>query len=226
MTADGMVLVHGGMCTSECWASVVPALRMPVTAIDLPGRAGRPAALDAVTLDACVQAVIDGADEAGFERFILVAHSLGGVTATETAWRHPERVVRVVYVGALIPRPGASGAMTQSGADWPAGQHVTIDEPIARAIFGNDMDDAQWETCFSAFIPDSEKLINARLSGYSDRVPVTYIEMAHDVAVPPQLVDQMLENLSVGVDRRTLEAGHMVMLTKPHDLAATLNDVG
>ncbi|KUH85320.1 MULTISPECIES: alpha/beta hydrolase [unclassified Mycobacterium] len=224
MGIDGVVLVHGGMCTSKCWDPVVPELRMPVIAVDLSGRAGHPADLATVTLDGCVGAVIDAADEAGFGRFALIAHSLGGVTATQTAWRHPDRVAQLIYIGALIPGPGVGGSVTQSGAQWPAGQVVTIEEPIARAIFGNDMDDAQWETTFAAFVPDSERLFNAPLSGYPDGVPTTYIAMTDDVAVPPPLVEQMLVNVGQ-VDYRTLDAGHMVMVTKPRELAAILNDV-
>jgi pimeloyl-ACP methyl ester carboxylesterase len=225
MCVDGMVLVHGGMCTSSCWDSVVSAFRTPVIAVDLPGRAGHPAALDTVTLDKCVQAVINAADEAGFGRFALTSHSLGGVTATETAWRYPDRVAQLIYVGALVPEPGVGGAMTQSGAEWPAGQPVTIEESIGRALFGNDMSDDQWAACFAGFVPDSEQLINAPVSGYPADTPTTYIALADDVAVPPALVEEMLANLNVKVDRRILKGGHMVMLTRPGALAAMLNDV-
>jgi pimeloyl-ACP methyl ester carboxylesterase len=72
-------------------------------------------------------AVIDSADQAGFEQFALVGHSLGGVTITETAWRHPERVAQLVYVGALAPAPGASASIAWWGVDMPAGKPVTVD---------------------------------------------------------------------------------------------------
>jgi pimeloyl-ACP methyl ester carboxylesterase len=94
----GIVLVHGGMCTSTCWDPVVGHLTMPVVAVDLHGRGSRPADLTMVTLDDCVQAIIESADEAGFDRFVLVGHSLGGATITETAWQYPERVAQLIYV--------------------------------------------------------------------------------------------------------------------------------
>lgn len=106
MTADGVVLVHGGVHSAVCWNPVRTHLRAPVVAVDLPGRGSRPADLAAVTLADCVRAVIDSADAVGFDRFGLVGHSIGGVTITETAWRHPQRVAHLVYVGVLVPAPG------------------------------------------------------------------------------------------------------------------------
>jgi esterase/lipase len=92
VSVGGVVLVHGGLNTSACWDSMLVHVEAPVVALDLPGRGSSPAEITAVTLDDCVHAVIDSADHAGFEQFALIGHSLGGVTITETAWRHPERV--------------------------------------------------------------------------------------------------------------------------------------
>ncbi|MGE2688901.1 alpha/beta fold hydrolase [Mycolicibacterium pulveris] len=224
VSVGGIVLVHGGMCTSTCWDLVKPHLTMPAVAVDLPGRAGRPADLAAVTLDDCVQAVIDTADEAGFERFVLVGHSLGGVTITETAWRHPERVARLLYVGALIPGPGSCAAVIQTGADWPSGELVTIEEGIAKAIFGNDLSDEQWSATWQTFVPDAGNLMNARLSGYPDRTPITFVRMTDDVPVPAALVEQMTAPLGSGVEHRVLPGGHMAMVSRPQELAAIINE--
>ena len=59
-------------------ALVEPLLDLPVRAVDLPGRGSRPAELSEVGLDDCVAAVLDEADSAGFKRFALVGHSVGG----------------------------------------------------------------------------------------------------------------------------------------------------
>lgn len=97
----------------------------PVVAVDLPGRGSRPAELAAVTLADCVQAVIDSADQAALDRFVLVGHSLGGVTATETAWLHLDRVAQLVYIGALAPPPGASAAIVMTGDDRHTAMRLT-----------------------------------------------------------------------------------------------------
>src|SRR5690348_1524445 len=74
-----LVLVHGGMNSSLAWAPVLPYLEAPAIAIDLPGRGKNPADLATVTLDDAVATVLKEADAAGFDRFVLVGHSLGGV---------------------------------------------------------------------------------------------------------------------------------------------------
>ena len=80
-----LVLVHGGMNSALAWA--------PVAAVPRSSRdRGRPAGswkesagdLATVTLDDAVATVLEEADAQGFDRFVLVGHSLGGVTITET----------------------------------------------------------------------------------------------------------------------------------------------
>lgn len=57
--------------------------------------------------------------------------------------------------------------------------------------------------------------MNARLSGYPDGVPITYVSMTEDAAVPRLLAEQMMANLGAPVEHRLLSAGHMVMVSKP-----------
>lgn len=224
VSVDGIVLVHGGMCTAASWNPVLPYLDKPALAVNLPGRADRPADLAAVTISDCVRAVLDSADQAGWQRFVLVGHSLGGVTVSETASTHPARVAHLVYVGALVPDEGSSGALTQTGADWPAGLPVTVEQDIARALFGNDLDDAAWAAVWEEFVPDAGGLMNARLSGLPTGVPITYVSLTEDVAVPPALVEQMLAKFGDGVVHQRLPGGHFPMVTRPQALAAIIND--
>jgi len=221
MATTGTVLVHGGMHTSLCWADVMPRLDAPTVAVDLPGRGSRPADLATVSLDDCVAAVLDAADAAGFDRFALVGHSLGGVTITETAYRHPQRVTHVVYVGALVPPPGSSASIVMTGADLET--MGLMSEEAARALFGNDLTDEQWSAHFLGLVPDAVGIMNARLSGYPSGVPITYINMSRDVPVPPALAEQMIVNLGPGVARHTIDAGHTVMVSQPGRLAEILN---
>jgi pimeloyl-ACP methyl ester carboxylesterase len=221
VTVAGTVLVHGGFHTSQCWAPLVPLLDGPVIAVDLPGRGSRPADVDAVTLDDCVQAVLADADAAAFDRFVLVGHSLAGLTITETASRHPGRVARLVYIGALVPPPGASASILMTGADLDA--MPLLPEEQARALFGNDLTDEQWREHFAGLVPDAVGIMNARLGGYPSGIPITYINMTQDVPVPPALAEQMIANLGPGVTCRTIDAGHTVMVSQPERLAKILN---
>jgi pimeloyl-ACP methyl ester carboxylesterase len=222
MTPDGIILVHGGGHTSVCWAPVLPLLDLPARAIDLPGRGSRPADLSRVGLDDCVAAVIAEADAAGYERPALVGHSLAGVTITETAYRYPERIAQLVYVGALVPPLGSSASILMTGADMEG--NIDIPEDRARAMFGNDLTEEQWVEHAKSIVPDAGGIMNARLSGYPVGIPITYVNMTRDVPVPPDLAEQMAANLGPDVRRRTIDAGHTVMVSQPKALAEIIND--
>ena len=224
-STDRIVLVHGANHSATSWDRVVTYLLAPAIAVDLPGRGSRAADLGAVTLDDCVRAVLACADQAGFERFVLVGHSLGGATITETAWRHSERVAGLIYVAGGVPAPGDSAATAITGSDMPSWFHGMPAEDRARMFFGNDMTDEQWAEHWRGLVPESATLWNARLSGYPSGVPTTYVSMTEDVGIPPALAEQMIANLGGEVEHRVLSAGHLVMLTKPQELAAVINDV-
>jgi pimeloyl-ACP methyl ester carboxylesterase len=223
MAPDGIILVHGGLHTAACWAPVLPLLELPSRAVDLPGRGARPADLAQVGLDDCVAAVIDEADSAGFGRFALVGHSLAGVTITETGFRHPERIAQLVYVAALVPPPGSNASILMTGGEIEG--TLTVQEDQARILFGNDLTEQQWLEHSRSLVPDAPGIMNARLSGYPRDIPIAYINMAQDVPVPPALAEQMVANLGPNVERRTIDAGHTVMVSQPKVLAEMINDL-
>jgi pimeloyl-ACP methyl ester carboxylesterase len=191
--------------------------------MDLPGRGSRPADLSTVTLADCVAAVIDEADQADFTRFALVGHSLAGVTITEMAYLHPDRISHLVYVGALVPPPGSSASILMTGG--PLQSMTPMSEERAKSLFGNDLTEEQWAHHFQGLVPDAVGIMNAQLSGYPSGLPIVYVNMSQDVPVPPPLADQMAANLGPGVERHTIDAGHTVMVSQPERLAAIVNDV-
>ena len=85
--------------------------------------------------------------------FVLVGHSLGGVTITETAVRHPERVAALVYVGALVPGPGQSAAEVMAGG--PLEAMPVLPEDLAQALFGTGLDEDAWAEHYAALVPDA-----------------------------------------------------------------------
>jgi pimeloyl-ACP methyl ester carboxylesterase len=209
---------------SWCWDPVLPFLPGPVATVDLPGRGRRPAELSEVALADCVDAVLEDADAQGFSEFVLVAHSLGGVTITETAVRHPDRVAALIYVGALVPGPGQSAAEVMTGG--PLEAVPVLPEELARALFGTGLDDETWSEHYAGLVADAPGIINAQLSGYPVGIPITYVSMTLDQPVPPPVADQMAANLGPSADHRVIpDAGHTVMATHPAVLAGILNEI-
>ncbi len=210
--------MHGAWC----WDPVLPYLTAPSVAVDLPGRGTRPADLAKVSLDDSVAAVLEDADRAGFDRFVLVGHSLGGVTITETAFRHPDRVAALIYVGALVPGPGQSPASLLVGE--PSVAMPVLPEELARNLFGTGMDDETWAAHYAQLTPDAPGLMNAVVSGYPSGMPISYVSMALDQPVPPELAAQMAANLGPHAEHRIIaDAGHTIMTTHPELLASIIN---
>jgi len=105
-----IVLIHGHMHGAWCWEKVVPLLAAKghkVVAFDLPARGADTSAHDTASLEQFVKA----AEEivlAQSEPVVLVGHSAGGTILSEIAERHPDRVVRLVYVAAMLLPAGES----------------------------------------------------------------------------------------------------------------------
>lgn len=102
--APRVLALHGWLDNA---ASFIPlAAHLPdctLVALDLPGHghsAHLPASAD-YTLVAAARAAFAAADALGWDRFVLLGHSLGGATATVMAAARPARVERLLLVEAL-----------------------------------------------------------------------------------------------------------------------------
>lgn len=118
-----LVLVHGASGNAHTWRPQLSAWSSwaEAVAVDLPGRgtaSGPP--LDTVEALADWLATIIG--ERGWDRPILVGHSLGGGVALQTALDHPARVGGLVMVSSaarLRVHPAILEAVANSSPDSP-----------------------------------------------------------------------------------------------------------
>ena len=226
---DGAVFVHGGHHDRSCWQLLLPLMEVPSIAVDLPGRGDRPGKGETITYEMCARAVLADADAAGFDRFVLVGHSMGGLTISRTALDAPERVAGLVYVAALAPPAGVSVAEAL-GVEVGAGQPDSamlpaLDEGVARAVFAGDMSDEQWAVARTSLVDEAVNLFRDTLPAYASGIPTAYIAMTDDVPVPPALAARMFEQLGPDVDVRQIDAAHNVMLSQPETLAKILNEL-
>lgn len=112
------VLVHGAFQDSSSWANVAPLLEAAghtVISVDLPGHGADETPLNEITLASYRDAII-AAIETQDQPVVLVGHSFGGFTISNVAEAIPERVAKLVYVAAYLPRSGDS-LVTLSGLD-------------------------------------------------------------------------------------------------------------
>jgi 2-succinyl-6-hydroxy-2,4-cyclohexadiene-1-carboxylate synthase len=111
--APTVVLMHGFTHTGRSWNPVVTALGERYTAIapDIRGH-GRSSGASPVTLEAVVEDVAALAPP----RFTLAGYSMGGRIALHVALAHPDRVERLLLIGASpgIADPGGRRARREA----------------------------------------------------------------------------------------------------------------
>ena len=103
--APAMILIHGFISSTLIWSEVFLPLAeagFRVIAPDLPGYGYSDKPRDAeYTIESQVRAVVGLMDRLGIEKAALVGASYGGAIAAAIALDHPERVDRLVLVGAV-----------------------------------------------------------------------------------------------------------------------------
>jgi pimeloyl-ACP methyl ester carboxylesterase len=247
-----IVLVHGGAHGSWCWEPTLPFLEGTVLAIDLPPKAIRgvinpspmPPELATTTLNDWARSALADIDAAGIDHFVLVGHSMGGLTIAEVARRVPERIEHLVFVSCMVPPegglvvegvPATSSAAAQeivlAETEEPVTTRVGMDEASIRRMFCNDMDDAQTQFVLDHTGTEAFAVFGERVSrgGVPPGLPKTYVRLARDQALTPSDQDTAIQRLreSPGGDVNVVEldTGHDVMISAPKVLATALHQI-
>jgi pimeloyl-ACP methyl ester carboxylesterase len=113
-------LVHGAWHGGWCWQRVTSALQAQghrVHAVTLTGLGERAHLLSpAITLDTHIDDVISAIEVEELHDVILAVHSYAGMIGTAVADRLGKHLKHLVYVDAVVPKPGESWSSTQSAA--------------------------------------------------------------------------------------------------------------
>jgi hypothetical protein len=225
------VLVHGSYAGPWVWELLQPHLERlghRATAVDLP--ISDPAA----GAEAYARAIADAIDPN--EPPILVAHSMSGLAAPIAA---AERLVRrVVFVAALLPRPGVSlaeqraaepvDASTQpTTAQWTdlGGDLWAVGPDTATELFWHDAppEIARWAA--SRLRPQCYRFMTepSPLTAWP-AVPTAYVACRDDHATNPAWQVEAARD-RLGVEALVLPGGHSPMLSRPAALAHALDEL-
>jgi pimeloyl-ACP methyl ester carboxylesterase len=202
------VLVHGAFAGGWCWEPVAAELERrghTVSAPDLPGSGADATPVEDVTLDAYVERVCAVLAESP-EPAVLVGHSMGGVVITQTAARCPERISRLVYAAAFLPRDGQSlVGLTDlpegAGDGVQANMTVSGEPPVAdlsaeacREVFYGTTSEERtvWALARQGRQPVVPFLTPVALDGGVDDLPRSYVLCTEDRAIPPRLQRLMI----------------------------------
>ena len=220
----GLGLVHGGLQGAWAWEEVIPHLAYPSVAVDLPGRDGDPAMFRSITYQDWIDAATAQIEALPAERFVLVGHSLGGITVPAVAVELAPRIAGMVFISAMIPPEGVSAAAAL-GVDYIADDGGFHPGPpdLMRQQLGNDLTEEQTTLLLDRLVPDPSGPWTEPISRREmPDVPRVYVRLTRDLGLPPDMQEAMIANLG-GATELFLDAGHSAMFSRPAELAAILN---
>ena len=225
MSIPSIVFVHGASHGSWCWELLRPHLSAPFASVDLPGRgrfARDPADVD---LGDWVDHVCNTITRPDLRDVVLVGHSLAGITLPRVVDRVADRIRHVVYVAAAVPAEGQSIEEMLLGGNPLPEVVPPPTEAEARSMFCNDMDDRQTRFVVDNLVAEAGRPFSEPmdLAGLRHPVPRTFVKLLQDRSpLGPARQDEVIDRLAP-VDVVELDAGHDVMISRPHALAPILN---
>ena len=235
--ADGMVLIHGAAHTAVCWQPAVDELArsapdLPVLAVNLPGRGDSPEDLRQVTVERCVEHVVERIEAARLDRIVIVAHSMGALTVPGISARlGRQRIAATVLVAALLPPDGASVLDTLRGPTrWVVARQSREGLPrhpphpaVARWMFCNGMTAPQREFVLAQLCHESSRLDREPVhsAGLLDPDRTAWVLPRRDRTVRPRTQQTTIRRLGID-DVTEIDAGHDVMVSHPQLLASIL----
>lgn len=235
------VFVHGAWLGGWCWEEVKPLLEKQghcAVAVDLPGHGEDTRPIEQQDMETYTQCLVDLLQT--FDHpVILVGHSMGGMSISQAASRVPEKVKKLVYVTAFLPKNGQSNDGLDNGikpTDWKAlaaqGIAVKLDESgtitellpefAAEALY-NDISEERGkaytqrhgrETMMAQYQP-------VTLTPAFETIPKVYVRCSLDTIMLPEMQDRMIQDTYCEAVY-TLEAGHSPYFSKPAELADIL----
>ncbi|WP_343081594.1 alpha/beta fold hydrolase [Ostreiculturibacter nitratireducens] len=229
------LLVHGSCHGAWCWRDVVPILERAgheARAIDLPGHGDDTTPAAEVTLDLYARAILAAIDEP----VVLVGHSMAGYPITLAAQMAPEKIDRLVYLCAYVPKPGLSLAdMRRAGPRQPllpaietAPDGVTfrfrpdmVGEKLYHDCPEGTVDFANAHLCPQPITPQATPI--AELDRWNG-VRKHYILCEDDQAIPPEYQAKMTQDWPEGTVTR-LPTSHSPFFAAPAKLAERLMEI-
>ena len=205
------VLVHGAADGAANWDEVTAALRgrgHRVVAVDLPCED------DAAGFEQYADTVV-GAIGSDARDLVVVGHSLGGFTATLVADRVPARLL--VYVTAMVPRPG------ESAGEWWAntGHDFGTDDLVETYL--NDATPEQAERALALARDQSgTPMVSPFPLAELPDVATRYLVCTRDNFFPADWARSMARD-RLGIEPDEIEAGHCPFVTRPVELARRLD---
>lgn len=148
------LLVHGAWHGAWCWQRVLPGLIRSghrAHAVTLTGVGERAHLLKPdIDLETHIQDVMAAMDVEEMDDVVLVVHSYAGMLGTAVAARRAQRLKHLVYLDAVLPKPGESWSSTHASATRLARIAAAQADPLHAfpapdpSVFGLNNADHAW----------------------------------------------------------------------------------
>lgn len=225
------LLIHGASHGAWCWDKLVPQLTARghrATAIDLPGHGDDGTPRNNVRMNDYVLRVLDHLAP----DTILVGHSFGGFPITLAAARAPEKLRALVYVCALIPRPGVAFTTFRAEAisqelseaqtvDRIAGVTHAIPEK-AGPVFYSDCSAKDRDWALARLTPQPIAVMTEPTEFTPPDTARHYVRCTADRVIYPEFQRTTSQGWS---DVYDMDTGHSPFLSDPGGLADILDRV-
>jgi len=220
VVAKTIILVHGAFADGSSWDKVVPLLQakgFTVVAIQ------NPLSSLADDVGAAKRAI-----EAATGPVVLVGHSWGGAVITEAG--NNDKVSGLVYVAAFALDAGESVNDLGKGKPAPAwlgalkvdsGGFATLPAENIAKDFAQDVSAAEQKLIAVKQGPVAAKVFDEKIKTAAWKTkPSWYVVADQDRMIDPQ--GQALMAKRAGATVTTLKGSHVIMVSKPKDVAAVI----
>ena len=234
------VLVHGAFAGQYAWDMVKPMLEQAgykVVTLDLPGHGDDTTPPGEVTFANYVDAVGEQlAAEPG--QVTLVGHSMAGMVISAVAEQMPDKIDKLIYLSAYLPKDGDDLQTLSSGdpesligpnlafaADFSS---ASLPSDVVVQVFAGDCSDEIKALVVAKNKPEPLAAFQTKVvltDANFGRVPKFYIETLKDQGVGNGLQRKMVAANGHVQQVYSLDCSHSAYFAKPAELTALLETI-
>jgi len=235
------VLVHGAWADESAWGFVRNQLaeNANVEVINLPAHGVDLTPINSITLKNYVDAVTKAINKYK-GKVTLVGHSMSGVVISQVAENIPDKIDKLVYVAAYLPKNGQSlGELAQQDTESKLGDAIKYN-----SVKGDERKKFQRKVVVPAICDDCPDFMKEVLVKYYSEEPLTpfgekvslskskfgqvpkyYIHTSKDFAVGYKLQKQMVKENATVKKTYVMETSHLPFVTQPQKFVEILTSI-
>jgi pimeloyl-ACP methyl ester carboxylesterase len=225
-----IVFIHGAGGNYLYWPPEIRRLTgQRIFAPDLPGH-GKSDGVGRQSIDDYAQCILDFLDALHIHKAIIIGHSMGAAVALTLALEHPRRVLALGLVGGgarmkvspdLIQNSSSPATLTFALQSIAEMAFSPVIEPHLKQLAMQRMSATRSTVFQGDFIACNQFDVMDRLDKV--RAPTLVVCGADDRMTPPRYSEVLASSIRRAQLMVIPDAGHMVMIEKPKEVAAALS---